>query len=293
MLEFKDITIDELNRIEMYLKGSGNFSCEFSKGNIFMWNIENEIKYAIVEGTPIFRNVEEETVVYSMPFYDEKSLVMEELIEDAKMLKKTFILHLVSKAMKEQLEAKYGDTFVYTTKEDYSDYIYNVDELIRLSGRKYHGKKNHINYFLKNYSYSYEKINTSNIEECRILKNQWVEAEERTASADRESIAIDRAFDHYEELGLVGGLIRVNGAVKAFTFGEALNDEVFVTHVEKADATIRGLYPMINHEFAVNELSSYQYVNREEDMGIEGLRKAKQSYGPVLMWEKYEVKLND
>ncbi len=293
MLEFKDITIEELNKMDGYLRNSGNYSCEFSKGNIFMWNIEDEIKYAVVEDCPVFRNIEEERVIYSAPFYNKESRLIEILLEDAKSLQKKFVMHLVSQKMKEDLAEKYGKKFIYNTNEDYSDYIYNVEDLIKLSGRKYHGKKNHINYFLKNYEYSYEPIGSENIEECRELKAHWLSFEEENSSAIRESVAIDRALDNYDALGYEGGLIRIGGVVKAFTFGEKLNDEVFVIHVEKADANIRGLYPMINREFAINKLASYKYVNREEDLGMEGLRKAKLSYGPVMMWDKYEVLYND
>ena len=106
---------------------------------------------------------------------------------------------------------------------------------------------------------------------------------------ETELNAVDIALDHFKELELTGGLIRIDGVVKAFTIGERLTDDTFVTHIEKADYEVRGLYPMINQQFAIHALKDYTYVNREEDLGVEGLRKAKLSYQPEMIWNKYKA----
>ena len=108
---------------------------------------------------------------------------------------------------------------------------------------------------------------------------------------DEELDAINISFENYFDLGFVGGLLRANGEVVAFTFGEEMNPEVFCTHIEKAYADVRGAYPMINREFAANALSQYKYINREDDTGSEGLRKAKLSYCPDILLEKYMARV--
>jgi hypothetical protein len=119
----------------------------------------------------------------------------------------------------------------------------------------------------------------------------WLEKnrDKNPEAIDNEYLAIKSGFDYYNELGLTGALLRVNGEVIAFTMGERLNDETFCTHFEKAYSEIRGAYPMINREFAFNALSEYKYINREEDTGSEGLRKAKMSYYPEILLEKFRA----
>ncbi|MEG1436658.1 MAG: phosphatidylglycerol lysyltransferase domain-containing protein, partial [Oscillospiraceae bacterium] len=160
-----------------------------------------------------------------------------------------------------------------------------------LPGKKFHSKRNHISNFEKTYDWSYEEINKENMQECIEMNRKW-EAENKMRNPDgmnKEELAIIRAFDNFDELGFKGGLIRANGEVVAYTMGERLNDNTFCTHIEKAFADIRGAYPIINREFAKNTLTEYEFVNREEDMGIEGLRKAKLSYNPVYLVSKYRA----
>ena len=132
-------------------------------------------------------------------------------------------------------------------------------------------------------------INESNIEECRVFNSQWERhnGNKNPEELSDENKAIQIALNNFTELGLVGGLLRVNGRIEAYTLGEPLNSETFCTHIEKANADLRGAYPLINQQFAENELSAYKYVNREEDTGSEGLRQAKMSYHPEFFIESY------
>ena len=156
-----------------------------------------------------------------------------------------------------------------------------------LKGKKYHGKRNHITNFKKNNpNWSFEVLNRDNIQECIALHTEWIKNHEDDADYSFEFEAVLTAFENYEELGFLGGLIRVDGKVIAYTMGERHSDRLFVTHFEKAPAEIQGAYPIINQEFTKNCLMEYEYVNREEDLGIEGLRKAKQSYYPEIRLEK-------
>ena len=176
---------------------------------------------------------------------------------------------------------------------DSSDYIYLQEKLSSLSGKKLHAKRNHIHRFEEEYpDWTYESITEENEEECARMAMEWCMqncmTEEERIEYDKidESRLVVYAIRHREQLGFVGGAIRAAGKIIAITLGEPLTKDTFVVHFEKAYADIQGAYPIINREFVKHEMAEYQYVNREEDMGEEGLRKAKLSYRPEILLEK-------
>jgi len=179
----------------------------------------------------------------------------------------------------------------FTPDRDNWDYVYLQEKLATLAGRKLHSKKNHYNAFIKDHpDFVYEKITPENKDECIEFGKQWIiNREETDPTIIREYSAIQEGLNNLEALQIRGGLIRLDGQVKAFTFGERTSKETMVVHVEKADPDIRGLFTAINKEFVSRECQDVIYVNREEDMGIEGLRKAKESYHPEFMLRKYNT----
>jgi len=176
---------------------------------------------------------------------------------------------------------------------DQSDYVYLTEDLIKLEGRKYHRKRNHIKQFKERYPYQYIPLTGDHISECLKLQTDWCDLRrcEVVPGLRSESIAIKEAFDHFERLRLKGEIILINGKVEAFTLGEPLNRDTVVIHIEKANPAFEGLYPVINQAFLENHWSGYTYVNREQDLGEEGLRKAKESYFPHHMTKKYTITL--
>lgn len=176
---------------------------------------------------------------------------------------------------------------------DHSDYIYLVSDLIQLQGRKYHRKRNHIKKFKENFDYQYVPLSPDRISECLELQTAWCDL--RHCEADpgltNEFKAIKEAFTHFGALGVVGGAVLIHGKVEAFTLGEPLNQETVVVHIEKANPDFDGLYPTLNQAFLQHRWSEYTYVNREQDLGEEGLRKAKESYFPHHMVNKYQMTL--
>ena len=173
------------------------------------------------------------------------------------------------------------------------DYVYLTQDLIELKGRKYHRKRNHIKQFQEKYSYQYIPLTPEWIPQCLQLETEWCDLRHCEASPGllNESFAIKEAFTHYEELGVKGGAILINGKVEAFTLGDPLNPDTVVIHIEKANPAYEGIYPTINQAFLENQWSGYAYVNREQDLGEEGLRKAKESYFPHRLVNKYTVTL--
>ena len=288
MLEFKKPEIEDKSWVDEITKNTAK-SCEFSFGNIFIWADIYNTKIARFNNSLVLRyKVDSE---YSYSFYNTGDLVplIGELIENSKKHNQVLRIYDLTKEEKEQLENEMPDAFEITEMRDFFDYVYKTDDLINLSGRKYHQKRNHISYFMNNYEWEYESINESNIEECRLFNSQW-ERHNSSKNPDElsdENKAIQTALDNFSSLGFVGGILRVNGKIEGYTLGEPLSNEMFCTHIEKANADMRGAYPMINQQFAENELSSYKYVDREDDTGSDGLRQAKLSYHPEFLIESY------
>ena len=171
------------------------------------------------------------------------------------------------------------------------DYVYKTQDLINLSGRKYHSKKNHINSFKKKYEYEYCTYDASMKEECllfceNVLKQHYMMDD---SGFQTEFHSIKKTLEHLDVLNLKCGLLILENNIIALTVGERLNDDYALIHIEKADYKYRGAYSVINNLFLKNEFYDTKFVNREEDMGIEGLRIAKQSYHPCEMIKKYKV----
>lgn len=218
------------------------------------------------------------------------------MVEYFKKEDKRIYLRAVTKEVVEHLSEEYPGKFNYIEERDYFDYVYDGESLRTLAGRKNQKKRNHLNYFLKEYEgrYKYKTLNKEDFDECIDMLKSWMKDKESQSAddgIDDEFVGIKKIFDNYDILSedvKVGG-VYIDGKLEAFSIGEKLTDNMVVVHIEKANAEIRGLYPYINQQFLVNEFSDVEFVNREEDLGIEGLRKAKLSYHPCRFVEKYTV----
>lgn len=170
------------------------------------------------------------------------------------------------------------------------DYVYAVEDLAFLEGRHYDGKRNFVKQALR-LEPVYRRIEPANTADCLALSASWCNLRECDADPGlaAEQHAIRLCLENWERLPLVGGAVYVEGRVEAFAFGEKLNPTTAVVHFEKANPELRGMYQLVNHWFCRNELLEYRFVNREQDLGIEGLRRAKESYRPHHMVKKYRV----
>jgi hypothetical protein len=174
---------------------------------------------------------------------------------------------------------------------DNSDYVYSTRDLIHLSGRKYHKKKNHLNKFLKHYRFEYRSLDIELVECFLEMQESWCQMREcvENPSLLAEDYAVREALTHFESLAYQGGAIQINKKLEAFSLGEPLNRDTAVIHVEKANPEIQGIYAAINQRVCENAFPDMRYINREQDLGREGLRKAKESYYPHHMVDKYVV----
>ena len=173
------------------------------------------------------------------------------------------------------------------------DYVYLTSDLADLPGDKYHAKRNFISRCLSKYKCKYVSIGPSEVKNCLELQTEWCSLRNcsMVSGLEAENTAIKTVFDHFEYLGIFGGAVYIDNKLEAFTLAEPLNDETAVVHFEKANTEIEGLYQVINQWFCQEALRSFRFVNREQDLGMPGLRKAKQSYHPHHMVEKNVVYL--
>jgi uncharacterized protein len=193
----------------------------------------------------------------------------------------------------EDFVRRHVDTARYTAREDpdNDDYVYLARELIHLPGRKFHTKKNHLNRFLKNCPFEYRKLDAELVECFLRMQEDWCELKDCVDNTElyEEDRAVYEALTSVDELGFTGGAIVIDSQVEAFSLGELLNPDTAVIHIEKANPRISGLYAAINQRFCEDAWQNVTYVNREQDLGLEGLRKAKQSYQPHHMVKKFVV----
>ncbi|MBN2030968.1 DUF2156 domain-containing protein [bacterium] len=188
-------------------------------------------------------------------------------------------------------EIKNTKGFRIEATENHYDYVYRSDDLIHLSGRKYHNKKNHINKFLRSYEFEYMPLDGKSVDDCIRVAEEWCKMRrcEEDMSLVGEGEAVRNALNHFDALKISGGAILIDDKIEAFTLGELLNTDTAVIHIEKTDPTIPALYTMINQQFCENQWSDIQYINREQDLGVPGLRRAKRSYYPCRLVKKYRI----
>ena len=296
MENFKKLEKKDKPIFDKILKSRYYENAEYTFTNMYMWREMLNLRWTIEDEVIFVATSSNEMLALWQPFGAQEK--MQEAI--AKFLAyaeenkgdRAVAFVVVEKNFVEELEKYPHKKFNIRAERDNFDYVYLAQDLINLSGRKYHGKKNHLNQFRKDYpTAEYVPITAEIIPKCRDELNRWYDLHRKENPDDKfiyyEQAAIHEIFDNFEDFNLKGGAILLNDKVVAFTFGEQLNSDTAVIHVEKADPEVRGVYAAINHNFVAAEWSEMTFINREEDMGLEGLRQAKESYKPVKMIEKY------
>lgn len=292
-LQFRPITVEDKALIIPFTFASGLQNCDLAFSNMCSWRFLYDSEYAIYKNQLLIRFWIEgkKRVAYMRPigegdFREAVNLLEEDSLKQGHPL----CLLGVTPVSKKLLNETFPDEFIYIVERDYFDYIYLREELATLKGKKFQQKRNHINKFKKQYAYEYLPLTPEIIPDCLAFESQWYQVA-NLSGKDAEELAVERqsmifALTHFRELGLHGGAIRIENKIVAFTFGSPINPNTFGVHVEKADTNFDGSYTIINQEFAAHLPEQYIYLNREEDLGISGLRKAKLSYNPTILLEK-------
>lgn len=289
-IQFKRPEIEDRELISSFLKKYPSRSCERTFVNVFLWSRHYRVTYAVVENTMVFRSLDKGLAfTYPAGAPQDIKAALEILKRYSKEQGEPFVLYNVTEENFRQLEAWYPNQYQITYNRDLADYVYESEKLATLAGKKLHAKRNHINKFKASFeNWAYEPITKENVEECFQMALKWRNDNgcEEDVEKNAEMCVTLNSLRLFEELELKGGVLRVNGEIVAFTIGEEICEDTFVVHIEKAFAEIQGAYPMINQQFVLHECMNYRYVNREEDTGAEGLRKAKLSYRPAFLVEK-------
>ena len=290
MLKFKNVEIEDIDIYKEFMKNNKEFSCENSFVNLLVWQCAYSNMMAVSDGQLFIKSGTAEKETFRLPVGQDLEKGIKKLVEynDNKM--PSFWLQEGERLS--EFQEKYSQQYIFRESRDAADYIYLQSDLANLSGKKYHSKRNHINAFSKKHNWHYEEITQSNIEKVRLCAEKWYKenADKEDSFLLCEKKGIGTMLDNMERLSLKGGAIIVDSNVVAFTLGSAINDTVFDIHIEKALKDFAEAYTVINREFAAS-LSDYKYINREDDMGLEGLRKAKLSYKPEIILKKYFAKV--
>lgn len=286
-LDFHYPTIDDAAWAAPMLSAAGRMGCEYSFTTTFMWRnfYQNQLARA---GDTLFIRAGEEAPLYLPPVGPDLAEGIRILLRYTADQGKTLKLVGADPAMVERLEEAFPGLFEFSSQRGDFDYIYRTQDLAELPGSAYHAKRNHIAGFSRKFSWTFEPIDAHNMAEVENMAREWCRQKGncKDKGLRAENCAIREALRHRDALSIRGGLIRAEGRVAAFTFGSPINDTVFDIHVEKALPDFPGAYAVINQAFA-STLTQYPYLNRENDLNIEGLRKAKLSYHPAMLLEKY------
>lgn len=290
LLTFNPIRIADRDWMTERLKQSSRGALEYNFTSLFMWRHAYALQAADYKGRLIVAS-NPDNPKYLFP--DGPGPIepyVEALYEDAKARGARLAFWVLLDEHKEQLERAYPGKFDILEDRDQADYLYTAESLITLRGKKLSAKRNHINRFMSTFrNFSYEPITKDNIREVLEMDQLWCEENcgYQTESLTKEENAVDQVLHNYFDLHVTGGLLRVNDKVVAFTLGEPLNGNTYLMHIEKALDAYPGAYQMINQMFAEANFEGFAYVNREDDAGDEGLRRAKLSYDPVQLVTKY------
>lgn len=296
-LGFKNIELSDKDLVTEYLMKYPSKSCERAFANIYLWSYKYPVTWAIIEKTLVFKSEDDGHLAFAFPAGEDEDIknALNSLEVACKEKEIDFALYLVTPENYAKLENWYPGKFSVEYDRDSADYVYEMESLATLAGKKLHGKRNHINHFLAEFTgrWTYEAITDENVEDCFEMALKWrkeSECEDDPEKAAEVCVTLN-SLRLLKELDLRGGCLRLDGKIVAFTVGEPLSEDTFVVHIEKAYAEVNGAYPMINQQFILHECANFKYINREEDTGSEGLRQAKMSYRPAFMVEKGQVNL--
>ena len=292
MIEFHPVRLEDRSVIERHTMPSGICNCDLAFANMYCWQEVYHSAWAEIEGFLVIRFQIDggPRIGYMQPVGEgDFGPIIPLLREDAHAHGQRLRIIGLTDEGREMIRRMHPGEFAFESDRALEDYVYNASDLRDLPGRRYQPKRNHINRFMAEYpNYRYEVLTPERSAECMTLERVWrKEHTGHTSELSAEQRAMQRGFEHFDELGLIGGCIYVGDRLVAFTFGSAVNDHTFDTHMEKADTEYDGAITIINKLFAEHLPERFTLINREEDLGLEGLRRAKLSYHPAFLQHKF------
>lgn len=312
MYIFKNqVSLESRDKLQEYLKAfryetSGlTFSSLYMWRDINMFSFEEIGDYLCICGTSHLELGEDIILPFMVApltktgYYDRDSLreTVLKAKEKFEEVGQPFTMRLIPSSILEELKKAFGDRLIIEDDRANYDYVYEKEALIHLRGRSLHSKKNHLNFFNNNYKYQYYKM-TSDMSEDAMRFIREFNSKKQIPPHEMELLkmeerAMKNVFENIEAGGYQGGVIYIDGKIEALSVGSIMNDNTAVVHIEKGNTEYRGIYQAINTEYCKHLPEEITLVNREEDMGLPGLRKAKLSYKPVKLLDKYIISIRD
>lgn len=293
MVQFKSLSFSDREWVTRRMLEDDRQACEYTFANNYLWSDIYGVEMAKEQGCLIFKFQSGGKRCYTIPIgAGNRKGAMDALLDMERRQENRLVLGTLVQRDLDWLAEHYNGQYEVETNRDDYDYVYTTEKLSTLSGRKLHGKRNHIARFKDDSSWRYRAMMPEDAGECLRFLDLWKEAEAENWNEEMENeLHINRkALRNLADLVLDGGMLYKGGKLVAFSIGEPLNSDTYVVHIEKAIAGIQGAYQMINQQFVLHNCQDYKYVNREEDTGDEGLRKAKLSYYPEILVEKYQAR---
>ncbi len=285
ILNFEQPSLSQKEAVDRIVAEQGIRMCDQTFGNIFCWAKVADTQLAIYKNT----FVSKWHGMIAAPQGPQRKELIEGLLADGMER-----LIGIDAPYKEWLEEQFEGRFSFKERRVGADYIYDRKALETLKGKKLAAKRNHINFFENNCRWEVKLLNDETLEDAARFNDWWCAENDCGAESSlmREGCAVRRGLRHFKELGFFGIILYADGAPCAFSYGEPMGKEGFCVHVEKANADLRGAYPMVNRELVKRLDPEIQWINREDDTGDEGLRKAKLSYRPIELLMKYTAEVN-
>lgn len=288
MVERKRIELSDQTIFEQYIQNENNSTYNFT--NMFIWSGDGFITYGVTDGClALFFQGKKQPLSVSYPVGtgDKRAAVihLSSFLEEQGFRP---VFRNLSDYMVKEMDEMFPGCFEFIEDRNTADYIYETEKMITLSGKKLHAKRNHFNYFKNNYAYEYKTLTQADMPECMELFDAWVAEKEEAEDMGASRRAAAKLLENFAVLPVRGGGIYMDGKLSAFSIGEAVSEDTALIHVEFA-LDYRGLFNVINSEFCAHEWTDFQYVNREEDMGLPGLRQTKLAYRPVYLLEKFNA----
>lgn len=292
MLSFEKINADNIMKTAEFIQYKISRTSDYTIGAVYMWRDFYDTSFAIHDNMIFYKVKFLNRTSFTYPVGSGSfSKAMDAIKEYCRINYLPLWFCTVPQEVLPILTEQYNGNIPSTPSRDWADYLYRAEDLAQMAGRRYSGQRNHINKFLRNYpNYQYHAITPDNLGNViEFLKNYQTNFDKENSLAKEELERTLEIMPLIHKFNLPGGFIEVDGKIVAMSVGEIIKDTLYV-HIEKADRSYEGSYQMIVREFARHNVTEdVKYINREEDVGDEGLRKSKLSYHPIELLDKYCV----
>ncbi len=294
ILQFTKLELKHIPLIKPFFEMQQRRLCDCTIGSTMMWRDYFDNCFAVEGDTLIFRSrYLDGKYAFTFPIGPNTEWMLGKVEEYCRDREIDLEFCTVTPFDLDILKLRWPNAEVEENR-DWFDYLYESQNLVEFSGKKYSAQRNHINRFERDCpDWTFERMGTEHVEEVRSFFRDLIEQRSKEGDTAREEEEkVFEVLDHFEEYGFHGGILRVQGKIVGLSMGEIVRDTLFV-HIEKANTEYSGIYQKLVHCFArefVNE--NVRYINREEDVGDPGLRKSKMSYRPLKLLEKYTVRVN-